>query len=133
MDQELSKIVQELTVQESKLQGELEEASGRAKAYADRLGQVQQALSALRGTGQLRSTGVESKKNRPTATPLEVENAVVAILKQRGNLSKSEVMNAVKSQVLAQGRSRAGFKPLFTKTIASSRFKIDHDEIVSIA
>ena len=52
MEQDLTKIINDLTSHESHLKTELDELTSRTKAIAGRLTQIQSAMAALRGTGQ---------------------------------------------------------------------------------
>ena len=52
MEQDLSKIIHDLSSHESQLKAELDQLTTRTKVITGRLTQIQSAMAALRGTGQ---------------------------------------------------------------------------------
>jgi hypothetical protein len=131
--QELNNIIDDLSSHEELLESELEELSARTEAITARLTQIQSAITALRGTNhgnQLRN-GVKRKGKTPSQS--EIEEIICKILREKKSVLTHELLQQVKSQLLANGKSRTGLKLLFIKAIANSTFKVDQSQQVTIA
>jgi hypothetical protein len=133
VEQELTKIIEDLSSHERLLESELEDLSARANAITTRLTQIQSAITALRGTNhgkQLRNGG---KRKGRTPSQSEIEEIICKILREKKSVLIHELLQQVKSQLLANGKSRTGLKLLFIKAIANSTFKVDQSQQVTIA
>lgn len=125
MNPSLDSIVQELTTHESQLKSELNALTTETNKISDRLTQIQSALAVLRGASSAKLLkNIASPKRKP-ATPESVAEAIAKILQEQKSVPVSELLQIVKSRLLAIGYSRAGIKPLFSKALSSSKIKID--------
>ena len=133
MEHDLSKVINELSSHESQLKAELDELTSRTKAISGRLTQIRSAMSALRGTGQAKQFKLEDKQNRKAPTQAEIEEIIFKILREKRSVPIVDLMQQVKSQLLAKGQSRLGFKSTFANALSSPKFKSDQSQNVSLA
>lgn len=133
MEQDLTKIIHELSSHESQLKSELDELTTRTKAITGRLSQIQSAMAALRGTGQIKHTKMEDKHNGKSPDQVSIEEIILKILREKKSVPIVDLMQQVKSQLLANGQSRLGLKSIFAKALSSPKFKSDQSQNVSIA
>ena len=133
MEQDLTKIINELTSHESHLKAELDELTTRTKAISARLTQIQSAMAALRGTSQVKPIKLVDKQNRKAPDQAAIEEIILKILRDKKSVPIVDVMQQVKSQLLANGQSRCGLKSIFAKALSSSKFKSDQSQNVSLA
>lgn len=125
MENELTKIIEDLSSHERLLKSELEDLSARAKAITTRLTKIQSAITALRGTTQGKQKRIDEKPKGRTPTQSEIEEIIYKILREKKSVSTHELMQHVKSQLLAKGQSRTGLKSIFLKAVANNKFKVD--------
>ena len=133
MENELTKIIEDLSSHERLLESELEELSARAKAITTRLTKIQSAITALRGTTQGKQKRIDEKPKGRIPTQSEIEEIIYKILREKKGVLTHELLQQVKSQLLANGKSRTGLKSLFIKAIANNKFKVDQSQQVTIA
>ncbi len=133
MEQDLTKIIHELSVHETQLKSDLDQLTAKTKAITGRLLQIQSAMAALRGTGKVKQIKIEDKHNRQAPAQSEIEEIILKILREKKSVPIVELMQQVKSLFLANGQSRLGLKPLFAKALASPKFKIDQSQNVSLS
>ena len=98
MENELTKIIEDLSSHERLLESELEELSARAKAITTRLTKIQSAITALRGTTQGKQKRIDEKPKGRTPTQSEIEEIIYKILREKKSVSTHELMQHVKSQ-----------------------------------
>lgn len=130
MENDLTKIIQELSFHESQLKAELDELTSRLNTIADRLTQIQTAKTALGGTRQAKHRKKEDKQNRKAPGQSALEVIIEKILREKKAVPVTDLMQQVKSQLLANGQSRIGLKSLFAKALTSSKFKTDANQNV---
>lgn len=135
MQAELGDIIETLTAHEATLTMELGELSTHAKRVGEQLDQIQSALSALRdgkpsGKHPLRNGGAPRKKR--TATPAVIQEIVTIVLGKHDQLVFDQLLDQVKSELLARGLSRVGVKSLLAETIKMPVFTVNPDQTVSI-
>ena len=133
MEQDLTKIIHELSVHETQLKSELDQLSTRTKTITGRLTQVQSAMAALRGTSQVKQVKMVDKQNRKAPTQAEIEEIILKILRDKKNVPIVDLMEQVKSRLLANGQSRLGLKSILGKALSSPKFKSDQSQNVSLA
>ena len=133
MEQDLTKIIHELSVHETQLKSELDQLSTRTKTITGRLTQVQTAMAALRGTSQVKQVKMVDKQNRKAPTQAEIEEIILKILRDKKNVPIVDLMEQVKSRLLANGQSRLGLKSILGKALSSPKFKSDQSQNVSLA
>jgi DNA repair exonuclease SbcCD ATPase subunit len=133
VENELTKIIEDLSSHERLLESELEELSARAKAITTRLTKIQSAITALRGTTQGKQKRIDEKPKGRIPTQSEIEEIIYKILREKKGVLTHELLQQVKSQLLANGKSRTGLKSLFIKAIANNKFKVDQSQQVTIA
>jgi hypothetical protein len=133
MNPSLDSIVSELTSHESQLKSELNVLTTETNKVSDRLTQIQSALAALRGASSAKLLkNIASPKRKP-ATPEAVAEAIAKILQEQKSVPVSELLQLVKSRLLAIGYSRVGIKPLFAKALSNSKFKIDQSQNATLS
>lgn len=64
MEQDLTKIIRELSDHETRLKSELDELTSRTRTITGRMTQIQSAMAALRGTSHVKQIKMEDKQNR---------------------------------------------------------------------
>lgn len=133
MEQDLSKIIHELSSHESQLKAELDQLTTRTKAITGRLTQIQSAMAALRGTGHAKQIKMEERQNRNVPTQAAIEEILIKILREKKSVSIVVLMQHVKSQLLANGQSRLGLKSLFKNALTSAKFKADQSQNVTLS
>ena len=133
MEHDLSKIIQELSSHESQLKAELDELTSRTKAITGRLTQIQSAMSALRNTSQVKQNKLAYMQNRKAPDQASIEEIILKILREKRSVPIVDLMQQVKSQLLAKGQSRLGFKSTFANALSSPKFKSDQSQNVSLA
>ena len=133
MEQDLTKIIHDLSVHETQLKSELDQLTTRTKVITGRLTQIQSAMAALRGTGQAKQDKIDDKQNRKAPTQAEIEDILLKILREKKSVPIIDLMQHVKSQLLANGQSRLGLKSIFAKALSSPKFKSDQSQNVSLA
>ena len=133
MEHDLAKIIQELSSHETQLKAELEELITKTKAITGRLTQIQSAMSALRNTSQVKQNKLANMQNRKTPDQASIEEIILKILREKKSVPMPDLMRRVKSQLIANGQSRIGLKSLFTKALASAKFKTDQSQNVTLA
>ena len=133
MEQDLTKIINELTSHESHLKDELDELTSRTKAISGRLTQIQSAMAALRGTSQVKPIKLSDKQNRKAPAQAAIEEIILKILRDKKSVPIVDLMQQVKSQLLANGQSRLGLKSIFAKALSSPKFKSDQSQNASLA
>jgi Na+-translocating ferredoxin:NAD+ oxidoreductase RNF subunit RnfB len=134
MEHDFSKIIQELSSHETQLKVELDQLTSRTKILADRLAQIQCAKSSLGGPRQTtKQSKKQDKQNRKAPGPTAVEEIITKILREKNSVPVADLMQQVKSNLLANGQSRIGLKSLFTKALTSPKFKTDQSQNVTIA
>ena len=133
MEQDLTKIIQELSVHETQLKSELDHLTTRTKAITGRLTQIQSAMAALHGTGQVKQIKLYDKQNRKAPVQAEIEAIILKILRDKKSLPIVDLMQQVKSQLLANGQSRLGLKSTFARALSSPKFKSDQSQNASLA
>ena len=133
MEQDLTKIIHDLSSHESQLKAELDQLTTRTKVITGRLTQIQSAMAALRGTGQAKKIKMEDKQNRNAPTQAAIEEILLKILREKKSVPIIDLMQHVKSQLLANGQSRLGLKSIFAETLSSPKFKSDQSQNVSLA
>lgn len=133
MEQDLSKIIHELSSHESQLKAELDQLTTRTKVITGRLTQIQSAMAALRGTSQAKQIKLEDKQTRSAPDQVEIEEIILKILREKKSVPIVDLMQHVKSQLLANGQSRLGLKSIFAKTLGNATFKTDQLQNVSLA
>ncbi len=133
MEHDFSKIIQELSSHEIQLQAELEQLTSKTKVIADRLAQIQSAKSSLGGPRQTtKQSKKQDKQNRKAPGPTAIEEIITKILREKNSVPVADLMQQVKSNLLANGQSRIGLKSLFTKALTSSKFKTDANQNVAL-
>lgn len=134
MEHDFSKIIQELSSHESQLKAELDQLTSRTKVIAERLAKIQSAKSSLGGS---RPATKQSKKhdkpNRKAPGQTVIEEVITKILREKNCVPMADLMQQVKSNLLANGQSRIGLKSLFAKAIASPKFKTDANQNMTIS
>ena len=133
MEHDLAKIIQELSSHETQLKAELEELTTKTKAITGRLTQIQSAMSALRNTSQVKQNKLANMQNRKTPDQASIEEIILKILREKRSVPIVDLMQQVKSQLLAKGQSRLGFKSTFANALSSPKFKSDQSQNVSLA
>ena len=133
MEQDLTKIINELTSHESHLKDELDELTSRTKAISGRLTQIQSAMAALRGTSQVKQLKMDDKQNRKAPAQAAIEEIILKILREKKSVPIVDLMQQVKSQLLANGQSRLGLKSIFANALSSPKFKTDQSQNASLA
>ena len=133
MEQDLTKIIHELSVHETQLKTELDQLTTKTKAITSRLTQIQSAMVALRGTSQVKQIKLADKKNRKAPDQASIEEIILEILREKKSVPIADLMEHVKSQLLANGQSRLGLKSIFAKILATTKFKTDHSQNVTLA
>ena len=133
MEQDLTKIIHDLSSHESQLKAELDQLTTRTKVITGRLTQIQSAMAALRGTGQVKQIKMDDKQNRKAPAQAAIEEIILKILRDKKSVAIVDLMQQVKSQLLANGQSRIGLKSLFTKALASAKFKTDQSQNMTLA
>lgn len=131
---ELNDIIENLAVHEANLTLELGDLSAQAKRVGNRLDQIQSALAALRdGKPNAKPTrgGDAAQRKRRASTSL-VQELATAVLTKNECLSFDQLLDGVKSAMLARGLSRVGAKALLSEAIATPAFTINPDETVSV-
>ncbi len=132
MEPELNKIIDDLSSHKELLESEFEDLSAQAKAITARLTKIQSAIIALRGTSQGKQLRIDVKPKGRIPTQPEIEEIICKILREKKSVSTHELMQHVKSQLLANGKSRTGLKSLFLKAIANNKFKVDQSHQVTL-
>jgi predicted nuclease with TOPRIM domain len=133
MENDITKIIQELSFHESQLKAELDQLTSRLNTIADRLTQIQTAKTALGGTHQAKHRKKEDKQNRKAPGQSALEVIIEKILREKNRVPVTDLMQQVKSQLLANGQSRIGLKSLFEKAISSPKFKTDVNQNIALA
>ena len=133
MEHDLNKIIHDLSSHEAQLKAELNELTNRSKAISGRLTQIQSAMAALRGTSQVKQFKMDDKQNRKAPAQAAIEEIILKILRDKKSVPIVDLMQQVKSQLLANGQSRVGLKSLFTKALASAKFKTDQSQNMTLA
>ena len=133
MEHDLAKIIQELSSHETQLKAELEELTTKTKAITGRLTQIQSAMSALRNTSQVKQNKLANMQNRKTPDQASIEEIILKILREKRSVPIVDLMQQVKSQLLAKGQSRLGFKSTFANALSSPKFKSDQSQNVFLA
>jgi hypothetical protein len=133
MPPSLDSIVSELTSHESQLKSELNALTIETNKISDRLKQIQSALAALRGASTSKLTKNIALPKRKPASPESVADTIAKILQEQKSVPVSELLQHVRSQLLATGHTRTGLKPLFSKVLSSSKFKIDQAQNATLA
>ena len=133
MEHDLAKIIQELSSHETQLKAELEALITKTKAITGRLTQIQSAMSALRNTSQVKQNKLANMQNGKAPNQASIEEIIFKILRDKRSVPIVDLMQQVKSQLLANGQSRVGLKSLFTKALASAKFKTDQSQNVTLA
>ena len=133
MEHELTKIIQELSSHESQLAGELEELSDRMKKVSELLNQIVSAMNALQGSTQTKLGKKSESPSRVAPSQIDIEEIISKILREKKSVPSADLIQQVKSQLLANGQSRLGLKSLFAKAVSSKKFKIDSSQNVSNA
>lgn len=133
MEQDLTKIINELSSHESKLNAELDELTSRTKVIAGRLNQIQSAMAALHSTSQVKHTKLGDKQNRKAPDQAAIEEIIFKILREKKSVLIVDLMQHVKSQLLSNGQSRLGLKSIFAKALSSPKFKSDQSQNASLA
>lgn len=133
MEQDLTKIIQELSIHETQLKSELDQLTTRAKLITGRLTQIQSAMAALRSSSHLKQIKMDDRQNRKAPTQSEIEEIMLKILREKKSVPIVDLMHHVKSQLLANGQSRLGLKSILAKALSSPKFKADQSQNVSIA
>lgn len=133
MDQDLTKIIHELAEHETQLKSEQEQIAAKLKAISGRLTQIQSAMSALRGSSPFKPIKTSDSKNRIAPTQSAIEEIISRILREKKSVPQVELLQQVKSQLLANGQSRTGLKSTFAKALSSVKFKTDQSQNVSPA
>ena len=133
MEHDLNKIIHDLSSHEAQLKAELNKLTNRSKAISGRLTQIQSAMAALRGTSQVKQFKMDDKQNRKAPAQAAIEEIILKILRDKKSVPIVDLMQQVKSQLLANGQSRVGLKSLFTKALASAKFKTDQSQNVTLA
>ena len=90
-------------------------------------------MAALCGTGQVKQIKMDDKQNRKAPAQAEIEEIILKILRDKKSLPIVDLMQHVKSQLLANGQSRLGLKSIFGKALSSPKFKSDQSQNVSLA
>ena len=122
-----------MTDRKSILATELQELAARTSKLADRMNQVQTALAALRGQFGQPPAKSATRSQKDIINESVIFNTVEAVVRAEGPMPQSVLLARLKQQLLSQGLSRVGVKPMMAKTLAHSRFKIDHGGMVSLA
>lgn len=134
MEHDLSKIIQELSSHETQLQAELKQLTSRTKVIADRLAQIQSAKSSLAGPRQTTKHSKKTdKQNRKAPGQTAIEEIITKILREKNSVPVADLMQQVRSNLLANGQSRIGLKSLFAKALTSPKFKTDQSQNVTLA
>ena len=133
MEHDLAKIIQELSSHETQLKAELEELITKTKAITGRLTQIQSAMSALRNTSQVKQNKLANMQNRKTPDQASIEEIILKILREKRSVPIVDLMQQVKSQLLAKDQSRLGFKSTFANALSSPKFKSDQSQNVFLA
>lgn len=133
MENDLTKIIQELSFHESQLKAELDELTSRISTIADRLTQIQTAKTALGGARHAKHRKKEDKQNLKVLGQSALEVIIEKILLEKNRVPVTDLMQQVKSQLLANGQSRVGLKSLFAKAISSPKFKTDVNQNIALA
>ena len=95
MEQDLTKIISELTSHESHLTDELDELPSRTKAISGRLTQIQSAMAALRGTSQVKPIKLSDKQNRKAPAQAAIEEIILKILRDKKSVPIVDLMQEV--------------------------------------
>ena len=133
MEHDLAKIIQELSSHETQLKAELEDLITKTKAITGRLTQIQSAMSALRNTSQVKQNKLANMQNRKAPDQASIEEIIFKILREKRSVPIVDLMQQVKSQLLAKGQSRLGFKSTFANALSSPKFKSDQSQNVFLA
>ena len=133
MEQDLTKIIHELSVHETQLKTELDQLTTITKLITGRLTQIQSAMAALRSSSHLKQIKMDDKQNRKATTHAAIEEIILKILREKKSVSIVDLLQQVKSQLIANGQSRHGLKSLFANAIASAKFKTDQAQNVTLA
>jgi len=122
-----------LAVHEANLTLKLGDLSSQAKRVGDRLDQIQLALAALRdGKLNAKSTrGGDATQKTRRASPTLVQELAMVVLTKKDCLSFDQLLDGVKSEMLARGLSRVGAKSLLAEVIAKPPFTMNPDQTVS--
>ena len=133
MEQDLTKIIHELSVHETQLKSELDQLTTRTKLITGRLTQIQSAMAALRSSSHLKQIKMDDKKKGKAPTQAVIEEIILQILREKKSVPIPDLIQQVKSQFLANGQSRIGLKSLFVKALASTKFNTDQSQNVTVA
>ena len=133
MEQDLTKIIHELSSHESQLKAELDQLTTRTKVITGRLTQIQSAMAALRRTGQAKQAKLDDKRNRNAPDQVAIEEIIARILREKKSVLIPDLMQQIKSQLLANGQSRIGLKSLFAKALTNAKFKTDQSQYVTFS
>ncbi len=130
---ELGDINENLTVHEANLTLELGDLSAQAKRVGERLDQIQSALAALRDEkpNQNSTRGGDAVQKKRRASPSIVQELATVVLAKRDRLHFDQLLESVKSEMLARGLSRVGAKSLLAEAITKPPFTINPDQTVS--
>ena len=130
---ELSEIIDNLTAHEASLTMELNDLSAKTKRVGERLKQIQSALSALRdGRPNAKPTRVgDPAQKKRRATPTIIQETATTVLSKHDRLPFEQLLNHVKSELLAHRLSRVGAKSLLADAIKKPAFTINPDQTIS--
>ena len=121
----LSTILDELRVEETEIQRNLERLRVEVKSAESQLAQVRKALASLKGK---QNTAVAKK---PTATKEEVVRTIESILQAVGSVQQEELKIKVEENLKTQGKSLTGFAMRFKNALNEPQY-MQHGNSVSL-
>jgi hypothetical protein len=76
---------------------------------------------------------MEERQNCKAPTQAAIEEILIKILREKKSVPIVDLLQHVKSQLLANGQSRLGLKSLFKTALTSAKFKADQSQNVTLS
>jgi len=103
------------------------------KKVSERLNQIVSAKNALQGSIQTKIGKKSESPSRVAPSQIAIKEIILKILREKRSVPTADLLQQVKSQLLANGQSRLGLKSLFANAVSSLKFKVDSSQNVSRA
>lgn len=120
MADSVTKIVEQLRSEESRLKKDLELATAKTLAAKSELKRVRSGIAALAG----KAAGASGK---PSPKKRDVADVVAAVLSERGELSRADLTEEVEKRLATSGFGRNGLSLRLREVLSSDSVSVDGD------
>ena len=125
-------IIAELNDKESVLKSKQDDLVKALDQASKQLENVRSAIIALSGKSFAKSTNEATKARKQTVDEKAVLKMVCEVLKDRGPLSLSDIVQQVELIVVNRNLSKLGVPAKIAKAVRSSTFSIDSNQIIDL-